>query len=89
MSSHWPFQGRSHPDERHRFTDEQVFRLTPFLDAMVEEGLIAASTVEVIRYLRQKIPTIRTCAGFASHTIQIFPVATATFSELRCQNHQK
>jgi PII-like signaling protein len=31
-------------------TEEQICRLTPFLDEMVEEGLIAASTVEVFRY---------------------------------------
>jgi PII-like signaling protein len=33
-------------------TEEQIGRLVPFLDAMVEEGLVAASTVEVIRYSR-------------------------------------
>jgi PII-like signaling protein len=33
-------------------TEEQIARLTPWLDEMVEEGLIAASTVEVIRYSR-------------------------------------
>jgi PII-like signaling protein len=31
-------------------TEEQICRLTPFLDEMVAEGLIAASTVEVVRY---------------------------------------
>ena len=31
---------------------EQIVRLTPFLDAVVEEGLVAASTVEVVRYSR-------------------------------------
>jgi PII-like signaling protein len=34
-------------------TEEQIARLTPFLDAMVEEGLVAASTVEVVRYSRR------------------------------------
>jgi PII-like signaling protein len=34
-------------------TEEQIARLTQFLDAMVEEGLVAASTVEVIRYSRR------------------------------------
>ena len=33
-------------------TGEQIARLTPYLDAMVEEGLVAASTVDVIRYSR-------------------------------------
>jgi PII-like signaling protein len=33
-------------------TEEQIAKLTPQLDAMIEEGLIAASTVEVIRYSR-------------------------------------
>jgi hypothetical protein len=36
-------------------TEEQIARLTPFLDAMVEEGLVAASTVEVIRYSRSAV----------------------------------
>ena len=31
-------------------TEEQIAKLIPYLDAMVEEGLVAASTVEVIRY---------------------------------------
>jgi PII-like signaling protein len=33
-------------------TEEQVSKLSPSLDAMVEEGLVAASTVDVIRYSR-------------------------------------
>jgi PII-like signaling protein len=33
-------------------TEEQIGKLTPHLDAMVEEGLAAASTVEVVRYSR-------------------------------------
>jgi PII-like signaling protein len=33
-------------------TEEQISRLTPYLDAMVEEGLAATSTVEVVRYSR-------------------------------------
>ena len=31
-------------------TDEQIAKLIPYLDSMVEEGLVAASPVEVIRY---------------------------------------
>jgi PII-like signaling protein len=33
-------------------TEEKIERLLPHLDAMVEEGLIAISSVEVIRYSR-------------------------------------
>jgi uncharacterized protein len=33
-------------------TEEQIGKLLPFLDSMVEEGLVATSTVEVIRYSR-------------------------------------
>lgn len=32
--------------------EEQISKLLPFLDAMVEEGLVATSTVEVVRYFR-------------------------------------
>jgi uncharacterized protein len=34
--------------------EEQIDRLLPHLDKMVDEGLIAMSTVEVIRYFRQE-----------------------------------
>ena len=34
-------------------TDEKINRLLPFLDEMVDEGLIALSDVEVIRYVHQ------------------------------------
>lgn len=33
-------------------TEEQIGRLLPFLDAMVGEGLVATSRVDVIRYRR-------------------------------------
>jgi PII-like signaling protein len=33
-------------------TEEQIAKLLPHLDAMIEEGLVATSTVEVIRYSR-------------------------------------
>ena len=33
-------------------SEEQIRRLIPHLDAMVEEGLIAMSNVDVIRYSR-------------------------------------
>jgi hypothetical protein len=35
-------------------TKERIERLLPHLDEMVEEGLIAMSDVEVIRYVRQQ-----------------------------------
>ena len=35
-------------------TEEQIAKLLPFLDAMVEEGVVASSTVEAIRYTRTK-----------------------------------
>jgi PII-like signaling protein len=35
-------------------TEDQIKKLIPHLDAMVEEGLIAISDVEVIRYVRQE-----------------------------------
>jgi len=33
-------------------TEEQIAKLVPHLDAMVEEGVVASSSVEVIRYSR-------------------------------------
>jgi PII-like signaling protein len=36
-------------------TEDQIARLLPFLDAMVEEGLVVTSAVEVIRYKRPDI----------------------------------
>lgn len=33
-------------------TEEQIGKLIPYLDTMVEEGLVATSSVEVIRYSR-------------------------------------
>ncbi|MDE3150188.1 MAG: DUF190 domain-containing protein [Acidobacteriota bacterium] len=33
-------------------TEEQIARLLPFLDAMIEEGLVASSSVDVVRYSR-------------------------------------
>jgi PII-like signaling protein len=34
-------------------TEDQIKKLIPHLDSMVQEGLIAMSPVEVIRYVRQ------------------------------------
>jgi PII-like signaling protein len=35
-------------------TEERIAALIPHLDAMIEEGLVASSTVEVIRYSTQQ-----------------------------------
>jgi PII-like signaling protein len=37
-------------------TEEQITKLIPFLDSVIEEGLVASSTVEVIRYSRGPVP---------------------------------
>ncbi len=38
-------------------TEEQIGKLLPHLDAMVQEGLVASSRVEVIRYSRNPVTT--------------------------------
>ena len=49
-ASHWP-HGKDAPMQMSIIdSEEQIGKLIPFLDAMVEEGLVAASTVEAIRY---------------------------------------
>src|SRR5579863_9833658 len=35
-------------------TTEQIARLVPFLDAVVEEGVVASSAIEAIRYSRAR-----------------------------------
>lgn len=35
-------------------TSEKIARLVPFLDMVVDEGLVASSAVEAIRYVRAK-----------------------------------
>lgn len=37
-------------------TEEKIARLLPFLDTAVEEGLVATSAVEMIRYQRLAVP---------------------------------
>ena len=49
-ASHWPYSKDAPMQMSIIDTEEQVGKLIPFLDAMVEEGLVAASTVEAIRY---------------------------------------
>jgi PII-like signaling protein len=46
-------------------TEEQIDRLIPHLDAMVQEGLVAMSRVEVIRYSRNVEKTQDTPSGRA------------------------
>jgi uncharacterized protein len=49
-SSHWKFSRDAPIMLSIIDTEEQIVRLLPHLDKMVDEGLIAMSTVEVIRY---------------------------------------
>jgi len=51
-SGHWSFSKDAPIQLSIIDTEEQIARLLPFLDAMVEEGLVATSSVEVIRYSR-------------------------------------
>ncbi|MGA8731287.1 MAG: DUF190 domain-containing protein [Terracidiphilus sp.] len=52
-SGHWTFSKDAPIQLSIIDTEEQIARLLPFLDTMVEEGLVAASTVEVVRYFRR------------------------------------
>jgi hypothetical protein len=49
-ASHWPYSKDAPIQISIIGTEEQIGKLTPYLDAMVEEGLV--STVEVVRYSR-------------------------------------
>ncbi len=51
-SGHWTFSKDAPIQLSIIDTEEQIGRLIPFLDNMVEEGLVATSPVEVIRYTR-------------------------------------
>ena len=51
-ASHWSFSRDAPIMVTIIDTEEQIERLIPHLDAMVEEGLTAMSRVEVIRYSR-------------------------------------
>lgn len=51
-SSHWKFSKDAPIMVSIIDTEEQIQKLTPHLDAMVVEGLIAKSRVEVVRYSR-------------------------------------
>ncbi len=51
-SSHWTFSSDAPIMISIIDTEEKIAGLVPHLDAMVEEGLIAISSVEVLRYSR-------------------------------------
>jgi uncharacterized protein len=51
-ASHWPYSKDAPIQMSIIGTEEQIRKLTPYLDELVEEGLVSASTVKVIRYSR-------------------------------------
>lgn len=51
-ASHWKFSKEAPIMLTVIDTEDQINKLIPHLDAMVEEGLVAMSHVEVIRYSR-------------------------------------
>jgi hypothetical protein len=55
-SSHWHFSKDAPIQLSVIDTEEQIAKLVPCLDAMVEEGLVASSAVEVIRYSSSPAP---------------------------------
>lgn len=52
-SGHWSFSKDAPIQLSIVDTQGQIARLIPFLDAVVEEGVIASSTVDAIRYTRR------------------------------------
>jgi uncharacterized protein len=57
-SGHWTFSKDAPIQLSIIDTEEQIGKLLPFLDTMVEEGLVATSTVEVVRYSRAVAPAL-------------------------------
>jgi PII-like signaling protein len=51
-SGHWSFSKDAPIQLSIVDTTEQIARLIPFLDAVVEEGVVASSAIEAIRYSR-------------------------------------
>jgi uncharacterized protein len=51
-TSHWKFSKDAPIMLTVLDTEEQIAKLVPHLDLMIEEGLVAMSTVEVIRFTR-------------------------------------
>lgn len=54
---HWTFSKDAPIQMSMIGTEEQFAGLLPFLDRAVEEGLVASSTVEVVRYSRAVAPS--------------------------------
>ncbi len=52
-SGHWSFSKDAPIQLSIVDTEAQIARLIPFLDTVVEEGVIASSTVDAIRYTRR------------------------------------
>jgi PII-like signaling protein len=55
-SSHWSFSKDAPIQLSIIDTEDRIATLIPHLDAMIEEGLVATSTVEVIRYTPAPAP---------------------------------
>ncbi len=53
-SGHWSFSKDAPIQLSIVDTEEQIARLIPFLDAVVEEGVVASSTVKAVRYTRTR-----------------------------------
>lgn len=64
-SSHWKFSKDAPVMVTIVDTEEQIEKLIPHLDEMVEDGLIAMSRVEVIRYSRDREKALETPSGKA------------------------
>lgn len=64
-NSHWQFSKDAPIMMTIIDKEEQIEKLIPHLDTMVEEGLIAMSRVEVIRYSRDPERTPETPSGRA------------------------
>jgi len=59
-SGHWSFSGDAPIQLSIIDTEEQIAKLIPFLDKVVEEGLVASSPVEAIRYTRAvEVPEVQ------------------------------
>lgn len=64
-ASHWKFSKDAPIMLSVIDTEEQIAKLIPHLDEMIEEGLIATSRVEVIRYSRKAESGQETSSGIA------------------------
>ncbi len=60
-ASHWKFSKDAPIMLSIIDSEEQIDKLIPHLDVMVEEGLIATSSVEVIRYSRAPKEAAKNC----------------------------